>query len=100
MNSSNDTQELAADLRKLIADAEKVLGDSVTKISSETRETLKKRLQCAQERFGDVCCNAKEKVTAGAKLTDKTIRENPYESLAVALGVGILVGVLAGRYTK
>jgi len=33
----------------------------------------------------------------GAKATDKVIREHPYESIGVAFGVGLLIGVLATR---
>ena len=32
-----------------------------------------------------------------AKVADKTIREHPYESVGVAFGVGLLIGVLVGR---
>jgi len=43
---------------------------------------------------------AKKKVVAGAKYTDSTIRENPYRALAIAAGVGLLVGVLLGRRSQ
>ena len=33
-----------------------------------------------------------------AKATDQVIRGHPYESIGIALGVGLLIGVLAGRY--
>ena len=35
-----------------------------------------------------------------AQCTDQAIRANPYQSLAIAAGVGILVGVLIGRRSK
>ena len=38
-----------------------------------------------------------EKAVEGAKATDKAIRTHPYESLGVAFGVGLLVGVLVAR---
>ncbi len=38
-----------------------------------------------------------EQTTAGAKVTDRTIREHPYESLGVAFGIGLLIGVMIGR---
>ena len=56
--------------------------------------------QAAQERFADIYEGAKKKVVAGAKYTAATIRENPYQSLAIALGVGVVLGVLIGRRTK
>ena len=37
------------------------------------------------------------KVVAGARATDETIRAHPYESLAIALGVGVLLGALIRR---
>ena len=41
--------------------------------------------------------NIQEKTTAGARATDRCIREHPYESLGVAFGVGLLIGVLINR---
>ena len=40
---------------------------------------------------------ARKRVVAGAKCTDEAIRENPYQSLAIAGGVGLLVGLLLAR---
>lgn len=34
---------------------------------------------------------------AAAKKADAVIRDHPYESLGVAFGVGLLIGVLVGR---
>ena len=34
---------------------------------------------------------------AGAKAADKTIRDHPYESIGVAFGLGLLIGVLVTR---
>ena len=50
--------------------------------------------------MGELYDGAKKKVVAGAKYTDTAIRENPYQALAIALGVGVLIGVLVGRRTK
>jgi ElaB/YqjD/DUF883 family membrane-anchored ribosome-binding protein len=41
--------------------------------------------------------NLQEKSAAGARATDRTIREHPYESLGVAFGLGLLIGVLINR---
>jgi ElaB/YqjD/DUF883 family membrane-anchored ribosome-binding protein len=40
---------------------------------------------------------ARKSVVAGARYTDETIRTHPYQSLAIALGVGVLVGALIRR---
>jgi ElaB/YqjD/DUF883 family membrane-anchored ribosome-binding protein len=52
-------------------------------------------------RFSTALQNAKtniqEKTVAGAKATDRTIRGHPYESIGIAFGVGVLIGVLCAR---
>lgn len=40
---------------------------------------------------------AQEKVLAGAKKTDRYIHKNPYQSIGIALGVGLLLGFLIRR---
>ena len=37
------------------------------------------------------------KTSPAVKATDQTVREHPYQSAGVAFGVGLLIGVLAGR---
>ena len=82
------------DLRTLVTEAEKLLAQGEdTGIGSAVRE----RFEAAQERFTDLYAGAKKRIVAGGKSTDQAIRENPYQSIAIAAGVGILVGVLIGR---
>jgi ElaB/YqjD/DUF883 family membrane-anchored ribosome-binding protein len=42
----------------------------------------------------EVCDRLQEQTVVAARATDKTIREKPYHALGVALGVGVLVGIL------
>ena len=93
-------KELLHDLQALVAEAEAMIADSVTEHSAEAIDSLYSRFAAAQERFTDAYAGARKKVIAGAKYTDATIRANPYQSLAIALGVGLLVGVLLGRRSK
>jgi ElaB/YqjD/DUF883 family membrane-anchored ribosome-binding protein len=86
------------DLRTLVTEAEKLLssqGDDTAHGSA-----LRERFEAAQERFSEMYTGAKKKIVAGGKYTDHAIRENPYQSLAIAAGVGLLVGVLIGRRGK
>jgi ElaB/YqjD/DUF883 family membrane-anchored ribosome-binding protein len=41
--------------------------------------------------------NIQEKTAACSRATDRTIRQHPYESLGIAFGVGLLIGVLINR---
>jgi ElaB/YqjD/DUF883 family membrane-anchored ribosome-binding protein len=87
-------KELLDHLRSLVVETETMVADSLTEHSAEALGTLRERFGAAQERFNAVYEDAKKKVVAGARCTDATIRENPYQSLAIALGVGILLGAL------
>src|SRR6185503_190155 len=90
-------KELLTDLHALVADAEKMVGDSLSEHTDEAVGALRERFAAAQERLGEFYDGARTKVVAGAKYTDETIRANPYQSIAIAAGVGLLVGVLLGR---
>ena len=56
----------------------------------EAAGRLKQALDTAKVRV-------QEGTVAGAKATDRAIREHPYESLGVAFGLGVLIGVLIAR---
>jgi ElaB/YqjD/DUF883 family membrane-anchored ribosome-binding protein len=104
MKNNQDTsptpQDLLNDLQALVAEAEKMMGDSLSEHTADAVSALRTRFNAAQERLGDLYAGAKKKVVAGAQYTDETIRANPYQSIAIAAGVGLLVGVLLGRRSK
>ena len=93
-------KDLLNDLHTLVAEAETMMGDSLTEHSADALNALRSRFDAAQERFGELYSGARKKVVAGAKYTDETIRANPYQSLAIAAGAGLLVGGLLGRRSK
>jgi ElaB/YqjD/DUF883 family membrane-anchored ribosome-binding protein len=93
-------KDLLNDLHTLVAEAETMMGDSLTEHSADAVKALRARFDAAQERFGEFYSGARKKVVAGAKYTDETIRANPYQSLAIAVSVGLLVGILVGRRSK
>ncbi|HWA11241.1 MAG TPA: hypothetical protein VG838_17500 [Opitutaceae bacterium] len=102
MKNNKDTahhspKEILNELKALVLEAEGMVADSVTEHSAEAIGNLRARFGAAQERFSDMYDGAKKKVVAGAKYADESIRENPYQSLAIALGVGVLLGVIVGR---
>lgn len=99
-SAAQTPKDLLDDLRTLVADAEKMVGDSLSEHSSDAISALRARYETAQERLGEFYEGARQKVVAGAKSTDEAIRANPYQSLAIALGAGLLLGVLLGRRSK
>jgi len=93
-------KDLLNDLHALVADAEKMMGDSISEHTADAVSALRTRYDAASERMGELYEGARKRVVAGAKCTDEAIRENPYQSIAIAAGVGLLAGILLGRRSK
>jgi ElaB/YqjD/DUF883 family membrane-anchored ribosome-binding protein len=89
-------EALLKDLQALVAEAEKMVAESTAE-DSDLIGNIRDRFEAAQERFGDFYADTKKKITVGAKRADEVIRSNPYQSMAVALGVGLLLGVIVAR---
>lgn len=64
---------------------------------TEFKDRLSSALDSAKTAYHRIQVNT----VAGAKVADKAIREHPYESIGVAaglaFGLGLLIGVMAGR---
>ena len=56
------------------------------------RERLAAALEVAKETRRKL-----ESVRAGVKATDQMVRKYPHESIGVAFGIGLLIGVLVNR---
>ncbi|SRR5258708_5745465 len=95
--SPQSPAEMADHLRALLAEAEKTLAENATEQTRSKIEDLQDRIEDAQEKIKEVYGDARKKVLAGARRADETIRTHPYESLAIALGVGVLLGALIRR---
>lgn len=91
--------QLMNDLKSVIQDAEGWLRNS-----SLTGEDLK----AAKEKFERTIATAKadlvhyqevvvEKTKEAAKATDEYVHENPWRSIAIGAGVGLLLGVVISR---
>jgi ElaB/YqjD/DUF883 family membrane-anchored ribosome-binding protein len=65
--------------------------------TGEQVSELRSRLTAALESAKATCQRLEEKTIAAAKATDQTIREYPYQSIGIAFGLGLLVGVLVAR---
>ena len=80
---------LVEDSRALLAATADVAGEKV----AAARERVASALEAAKETYAQAQKNA----VAGAKATDKLIREHPYHAIGIAFGVGALIGLLLGR---
>jgi ElaB/YqjD/DUF883 family membrane-anchored ribosome-binding protein len=96
MTNEANMEKLGSNLKELSRDAEAVL-DATAGQAGEKMKELRGRLSSTLESAKATYRRVEEKTVAGAKVADKTIREHPYESIGLAFGVGLLIGVLVGR---
>ena len=97
---ATDRERIMTDLKTLARDAEDLLKATVEDASERTKEA-RARLGTALERAKSTYEGAEEQtiatMKAAAKKADTVIRDHPYESIGVAFGVGLLIGVLFRR---
>jgi ElaB/YqjD/DUF883 family membrane-anchored ribosome-binding protein len=91
-------EDILKDLQVLATDTKQIFADNVQAPTSDAISALRERLESMQARMSDYYTMAKAKTLAGARATDDVIRTRPYHSLAIALAVGVLIGVsVSGR---
>jgi ElaB/YqjD/DUF883 family membrane-anchored ribosome-binding protein len=88
----SDTGTLAEDARALMAATADVAGDKV----AEARQRLAAALESGRELVGRV----REKAAESAKAADQVVRENPYQTVVIACGVGAVIGFLLARRNR
>lgn len=95
--TAESPEQLIEHISQLMAEAEAMLAGPISEQAGGRINEIKSRLESAQEKLVDMYGSARKKIVAGAKYTDQAIRTHPYESLAIALGIGVLLGALLRR---
>lgn len=90
------TEQLVSDLKLITRDAEQLLQAASGEIGEKAKD-MRHRLTTAVESAKEACLRLQERAVAGAKATDKVVREHPYQSIGVAFGIGALIGFLMAR---
>jgi len=88
--------KLAGDFKVVVQDAEALLKATAGEVGEKAREA-RTRLSASLQNCKASLHKVEEKALAGAKVADKAIREHPYQSIGLAFGVGLLIGVLVSR---
>jgi|SRR4051794_63213 len=96
MNETMEGQKLAQDFKSVTQDAENFVRETGSGLSEKAREA-RARLTASLASAREGLSKLNAKAIEGAKATDRVIRSNPYQSIGVAFGVGILIGVLVTR---
>jgi len=93
-------QKIVQDLRVLLKDSEEMLrlaanvpGEGVGAL----RQKLGTHVEALQSALGDAQENAQRRYRFATVNTERYVRQNPWSSVAIAAGVGFVLGVLSAR---
>ena len=90
------TEKLLQDLKEVVRDGEELLRAGVDELG-ERGAAAREKLTAALEAAKETQRRLQKRAVAGAKATDKYIRSNPYQSIGIAFGVGVILGLYAAR---
>lgn len=97
MNSNDvNTEKLINDLKVVVRDAEELLRVTAGEVSEKAKSAREKLITALDSAKGS-CQNLEQKAVEGAKVTDQLVRAHPYQSMGIAFGVGLLLGVILNR---
>src|SRR5215831_7075603 len=96
MTTSEANKRLVGDLKSVAHDAEALMKATANQAGEKVVE-LRERLFTALESAKVTAQRLEDKTLEAAKATDRTIREHPYESIGIAFGLSLLIGVLVAR---
>lgn len=92
--------KLMDDLHQGIADAEELLkltANQADENTAQLRERVRDRMSKAKAELLHLQQATVEKAKAAGHATDVFVHENPWKSIGVAAGVGLVVGLLISR---
>lgn len=89
-------EKLMSDLKVLAHDAEELMKATANDLGDKAREA-RTRLTATLESAKANCKRIEERTIATAKAADRVIRDHPYQSIGIAFGIGLLIGVLVNR---
>lgn len=93
-------EKLAEDLRAVISDAEELLrvtaGQAGEKFTA-TRQKVQDSLQRARAELSDVEEVLVDQGKQAARATDEYVRAHPWQSVGIAAGIGVIIGLLISR---
>ncbi len=93
-----DFKVLSKDVQELLKVTASVVGERATEARGKVQESLK----VAQEKLTQASAAAKERGQAAVTATDVYVRDNPWNAVGVAAGIGFLLGLgfAAGTFVR
>ena len=99
-NSELNTDKLVEDLKTVMQDAEELIkatsnqtGEKIQEVRARAEESLRQ----ARVRLTEVETEALKRAREVADATEEYVRANPWQSVGIAAGAGLLLGLLISR---
>lgn len=93
-------EKLVADFKVVVADAEELLrataGQAGDKVA-EVRSRIQDHLATAKVSLAEAQSAMVDRAKAVGRATDDYVHDNPWRSVGVAAGFGLIIGLLIGR---
>ena len=97
-------EKLMQDLRLVVSDAEELLratagqaGEKVSEKVSAARERIQQSLAAAKESLATAQESVIARTRQATRATDEYVHENPWKSVGMAAGAGLVAGMLISR---
>lgn len=100
MDESVNKDKLIADFKVVVADAEELLRATANQAgdkAGELRAKIQTRLADAKVRLADAEAVMVDKAKLAGRAADDYVHDNPWRSVGIAAGFGLIVGLLIGR---
>ncbi len=99
--TNDESQDkLITDVKAVVADADAYLSATIGQTDrayKEARKKLEETLDTARARVAESHRALADRARAAVRTTDTYVHENPWGSIAIGAGVGLLVGLLVTR---
>ena len=98
--SEVDRDKIVADLKVVIEDVEELIratADQTGERITDLRQRLQRKLSDARAALAEQQHYWRERATQQGTAAGQCLRDNPWTPLAVAIGVGLVIGLLLRR---
>ena len=94
----DDVKVLSRDVQELLKATASVAGEK----AAEVRAKVQDKLAVVQDKLADAQEQVKAKGQAAIAVTDEYVRDNPWNAVGIAAGVGFLLGIgfAAGTFLR
>jgi ElaB/YqjD/DUF883 family membrane-anchored ribosome-binding protein len=102
MTEVNDVskEKLIADFKVVVADAEELLRATANQAgdkAADLRVKIQSRLADAKLKLADAEALMVDRAKLAGRAADDYVHDNPWRSVGIAAGVGLVIGLLIGR---